>query len=81
MARETVHIVQSFIAGRGNRLKADQPVPCKTAEAARRMAERLAQTKLGVIAFSSSGDPELGEYDDEPVVIFKAGRLPEQFES
>jgi len=81
MARETVHIVQAYVAGRGNRLKADTPVPCKSAEAARRTAERLAETKLGVVAFSSSGDQELGEYDDEPVIIFKTGRLPEQFDN
>ncbi len=80
MARETVYIVQAYGAGKGNRLKADPPVPCKSAEAARRTAERLAQTKLGVVAFSSSGDQELGEYDDEPLIIFKAGRLPPQFE-
>lgn len=80
MTRETVHIVQAYIAGRGNRLKAETPVPCKSAEAACRTAERLAQTKLGVVAFSSSGDQELGEYDDEPIIIFKAGRLPPQFE-
>jgi uncharacterized protein (DUF169 family) len=80
VTRETVHIVQAYVAGRGNRLKADTPVPCKSAEAARRTAERLAQTKLGVVAFSSSGDQELGEYDDEPVIIFKTGRLPQQFE-
>jgi len=81
MARETVHIVQAYVAGRGNRLKADTPVPCKSAETARRTAERLAETKLGVVAFSSSGDQELGEYDDEPVIIFKTGRLPEQFDN
>jgi hypothetical protein len=80
MSRETVHVVQSYVAGKGNRLKADTPVPCKSAEAARRTAERLAQTKIGVIAFSSSGDQELGEYDDEPIIIFKTGRLPSQFE-
>lgn len=80
MSRETVYIVQAYIAGRGNRLKADLPIPCKSADAAQRTAERLAQTKLGVVAFASSGDQELGEYDDEPVVLFKAGRLPEMFE-
>jgi hypothetical protein len=80
MSRETVYIVQAYIAGRGNRLKADSPIPCKSADAAQRTAERLAQTKLGVVAFASSGDQELGEYDDEPVVLFKAGRLPEMFE-
>lgn len=81
MARETFYIVQAFIAGKGNRLAADKPIPCKTADAARRTAERLSQTKLGVIAFASSGDQELGDYDDEPTIIFKAGRLPEQFDN
>jgi hypothetical protein len=40
MARETVYIVQSYVAGNGNRLKADTPFPCKSAEIARRKAER-----------------------------------------
>jgi hypothetical protein len=79
MARETAYTVQAYNVGKGNRLKADAPIACKSADIACRTAERLAQTKLGVIAFSSSGDPDAGEYDDEPVVIFKAGRLPEQF--
>ena len=81
MARETVYIVQSYVAGNGNRLKADAPLPCKSAEMARRKAERLAPTKLGVVAFSSSGDQVLGDYDDEPTVFFKAGQLPELFEN
>ncbi len=81
MARETVYVVQAYIAGKGNRLKADTPLPCKSAEAARRKAEQLAPRKLGVIAFSSSGDQALGDYDDEPTVLFKAGQLPELFEN
>ncbi len=80
MPRQTTYLVQAFTAGRGPALKAERAIPCKSAEAARRMAERMAPTKLGVIAFSTSGNAELGEYDDEPVVFFKAGRLPEQFE-
>jgi|HubBroStandDraft_6_1064221.scaffolds.fasta_scaffold370668_1 hypothetical protein len=81
MARETIHIVQAFSIGKGNRLRPDTPVPCKSADAAHRMAERLALTKAGVVAFSNSGDQELGEFDDAPVIIFKAGQLPEQFEA
>ena len=80
MARETVFVVQSFSAGRGRNLKADQAVPCKSDEAARRMAERLSTTKLGVVAFSTSGDAELGEFDDQPTILFKAGQLPAAFE-
>jgi hypothetical protein len=81
MARETVYVVQSYIAGKGNRLKADPPVPCKSAESARRKAELLAPAKLGVVAFSSSGDQALGDYDDEPTVLFRAGRVPDFFEN
>jgi hypothetical protein len=81
MGRETVFVVQSYIAGKGNRLKADPPIPCKSADTARRKAEGLSQTKIGVVAFASSGDPALGDYDDEPVFIFKAGQLPQQFEN
>ena len=80
MTRETVHIVQAYVAGSGGRLRAETPVKCSSADAALRTAERLAQTKAGVVAFSSSGDQELGDYDDEPVIIFKAGELPPLFE-
>lgn len=80
MARETVFIVQSFGGGRGKALKPDQAIPCKSADAARRMAERLSATKLGVVAFSTSGDAELGEFDDQPVILFRAGQLPVMFE-
>jgi hypothetical protein len=44
------------------------------------MAERMAGTKLGVVAFSTSGDAEMGDYDEQPDILFKAGRLPSQFE-
>jgi hypothetical protein len=44
------------------------------------MAEKLALSKAGVVAFSTSGDAELGEYDDEPTIFFQSGLLPSQFE-
>ena len=80
MTRETAYIVQAFVAGRGAGLKAEKAVPCKTGEAARRMAERLAESKLGVVAFSTTGDAETGDYDEQPTILFKAGRLSAQFE-
>lgn len=79
MARETVYLVQAFSAGKGTRLRADTPVRCKSLDAANRTAERLSDSKAGVVAFSTSGDAELGEYDDEPVIFFKSGRLPAPF--
>jgi hypothetical protein len=81
MARETIYIVQAFMLDNRKRLKPEKGVPCKTADAARRMAERLSLSKTGVLALASTGDSELGDYDDEPVVIFKAGQLPEQYEN
>ena len=70
MARETTYFVQAFNAGKGGNLKADAPIACKSATGALRTAERLALSKLGVVAFSSTGDPEMGDYDDEPAIIF-----------
>ena len=79
MASETVYILQSYVAGRGKALKAEQQVGCKTAEEARRKAERLAPLREGVVAFSATADTELGDYDENPVILFKAGRLPFPF--
>ena len=75
MARETVYLVQGFKTGKGARLIADTPILCKSAGAARRKAETLATTKAGVAAFATSGDADLGEYDEEPVDHLK-GRPP-----
>jgi hypothetical protein len=79
LAQETVYIVQSFRAGRGTRL-ADPSVACKSELAARRTAERLAQSRVGVIAWSRTGDAELGDFDEEPVVFFRAGRMPAELD-
>ena len=80
MARETCYFVQAFNAGRGENPKTDAPIACKTEASALRTAERLASSKLGVVAFSSSGDPETGDYDDEPTVLFRSGQVPSAFD-
>jgi len=76
IARETVYILHSYFAGRGKALKAEPQVGCATAEEARRKAERLAPLRLGVVAFAASADIEMGDYDDNPVILFKAEQLP-----
>jgi hypothetical protein len=80
MARETLYLVQAFTTGKGTQLIADTPVRCRSLENARKRAEDLAPARAGVVAFSTSGDADLGDYDDEPTIIFKAGRLPPSFE-
>jgi len=80
MSHETIHLVQAYSEGKRAKLITDTPIRCQSPERAQMTAERLAATKAGVVAYSMSGDPELGEYDDEPVILFRAGRLPVQFE-
>ena len=81
MASETVHLVQADVVGKGRaRFRAEQAVGCKTAEEARRKAERLGPLRLGVVAYSITADTEMGDYDETPTILFKAGRLPPPFE-
>jgi hypothetical protein len=77
---QTVHLVQAFIAGKGQALKAEQTLVCASAEEARRKAERLSSLRLGVVAFSATADADLGDYDERPVILFHAGRLPPPFD-
>lgn len=79
MASETVYILQTYVQGRGKGLKAEPQVGCKDAEEARRKAERMAPLRLDVVAFSVSADTEMGDYDEQPTIIFKSGRLPPPF--
>lgn len=78
MARETIYLVQSFIDKRGA-LTAEPATRCKSEDAARRAAGRLGETKAGAVAFSSSGDAELGDFDEEPVILSIVGRVPDSF--
>lgn len=80
MARRTTFTVQAFIAGRGKALRAEPAVACRDAAEAVRRAERLEPLRLGVVAFSSSEDPEFGDYDETPTILFKSGRLPPPFD-
>jgi hypothetical protein len=79
MTRETIYLVQGFTDKMGT-LKADPPTRCKSEEAAKRAAALLGESKAGAVAFSSSGDAELGDFDDEPVILFIVGRVPESFQ-
>ena len=80
MMRQTIFLVQAFNISKGTRLKANAPIACSSSEGARRTAERLALNNAGVIAFSMASDPETGDYDDEPMVFFRVGQLPAEFD-
>ena len=81
MSKETIHLVQAFVAGRGKALKSEPAIACRSAEEACRRAERLSPLRLGVVAFSATSDIEMGDYDETPVVLFKAGQLLPPFDA
>ena len=80
MSRQTNYFVQTFDATMGDQLKAAAPIAHRTAESALRTAERLALSKTGVVAFSTTSDADTGDYDDQPTVFFRAGDLPAEFD-
>ena len=80
MTRQTTFLVQAFNIAKGARLKANAPIACNSTEGARRTAERLALNNAGVVAFSMTSDPETGDCDDEPMVFFRVGQLPAEFD-
>ena len=80
MSRQTNYFVQTFDAATGDQSKAGTPIAFRTAEGALRTAERLALSKGGVVAFSTSSDADTGDYDDQPTVLFRAGDLPAEFD-
>ena len=74
-----MYLVQAFVAA-GLTLRAEPTVVCRSAEAARLKAEKLAGVKAGVVAYSFSADPDTAEYDETPTIIFKAGRMSAAFD-
>ena len=79
MASQTMFFSCGFRAGRGSALKADVPRRARSADEALRSAERLSTLRVGCVAYSVTGDPESDDFDP-PVVLFKSGRVPPDFE-
>jgi hypothetical protein len=48
MEKETVHVVQAYVAGRGKALMSEPPMACKSADEALRRATRLSTLRPGV---------------------------------
>lgn len=70
-------VVQSFSpAKRG--MKPDIAVQANSVMHARRMAERLAQTKPMVFATVMEGDPESGDFGEPKLIYFHGAEKPEE---
>jgi hypothetical protein len=81
MTREATFVVQAFNDSKGGRLKPTPPIACRSADVARRTAERLSLSHVGVVAFSVTSDSETDDYDDQPMIFYRAGQLPIEFDS
>ncbi len=73
----TYFVVQSFSQGRRGAVVADMPIQVASADQATRKARKLAETHVAAVAFSRSGDPLTGEYDDA-VLLGEYGSLPDE---
>jgi hypothetical protein len=79
MPSVTIHVVQTF-EQREDGIVAAEPKTCPSAASARALAARLASQHAGVIAWSRTGDPELGDW--QPAVeLFRTGTIPDEFDS
>jgi hypothetical protein len=76
MTRITYCVALPFARSDDGSLAAENGVECPNPNAALGRARGLAQAKAGAVAFSRTGDPELGEFDPA-VVLATFGEVPE----
>ncbi len=75
MASVTYYVAMGFRRDEEGELTALDPVESQTHSAAVARARSLAQTNAGAIAFSRTGDPDVGEFADA-VVLWQGGEVP-----
>jgi hypothetical protein len=71
----TYHVVQAFARGEYGDLVPEEPIEARSEHGALSMMRRLAFAKAGVLAFSRTGDPALGDFEDA-VILGRAGEVP-----
>lgn len=74
---QTYFVVQTYAVNAKRQIEADPPRQVPTEADAVRLAERLSETKFGVLAFSRTGDVSTGEWE-EAKVLFKFGDFPRE---
>ncbi|MET4633584.1 MULTISPECIES: hypothetical protein [Kaistia] len=79
MAVTTQYIVQPYRLNKRGKLEAEPAVAASSAENAKQRAEKLSDSRAGVIAFQIAVDAEMGDYG-EPVTLARFGSLPEEMD-
>ena len=68
MARITYYVAVPFVRSEDDCLIAEQAVECPSSNTAVAQARTMARTAAGAVAFSRTGDPDIGEFDDAAVL-------------
>ncbi len=71
----TYFVVQSFQRGKKGALIPDEPKPARDQNHCMILAERPSKGSASVVAFSRSGDPDSGDWEDA-VLIAQYGEVP-----
>jgi hypothetical protein len=79
MANTTYHVALAIGRTEEGDLVVEDAVEAPTSAAAVARARVVASRKAGAVAFSRSGDPELGEYSDA-VILARFGETPADVE-
>ena len=77
MSNVTYYVAMGFERDEAGELVAMDPVEAQSSTQAISRARSLAAKKAGAVAFSRTGDPDLGEFTDA-VVLFSAGVVPDE---
>ena len=72
----TYYVAMGFELDEAGELIAMDPMEAQTSSVAIARARSLAATKAGAVAFSRTGDPELGDFADA-LILFSAGDMPD----
>ena len=74
MPRITYFVALPYEASGRGRFRAGEAVPAQSATHAMRLAEKMGE-KGGAVAFSRTGDPDFGDWEDA-VVLGTYGHVP-----
>lgn len=75
MADVTYYVVLPFVRDEGGELIPEEGMEAPSAFSAQRRAQALVGIKAGAIAFSRTGDPTIGEFEDA-IILGRYGDAP-----
>jgi hypothetical protein len=77
MANTTYYVALPFVRNEEGDLVTAEPKEAQSDAGAKRMAAVLAMNHAGALAFSRSGDPDVGEFADA-VIIARYGEVADE---